>query len=90
MGNHDSWPYQRNSDGSFNQSATPIGDQYFAATFGDLLNVSSEHSLPFGYKIESWPQSTCLNKDYNFQSWFHNYAVVFPNFSESFRILGIE
>ena len=42
LGNHDSWPYKKNPDGTFNQTDTPIGDKIFAEIFKDKLSDKVE------------------------------------------------
>ena len=38
-----------------------------------------------------WPTESCLNKDYNtYNSWFQNFIVSFPNFSEQFKIISLD
>lgn len=80
LGNHDSWPYTRHSDGTFDQSDYATGDQHFAQVFGDILSS----------RAAGWPTQTCLNADTNHPSWFHNFEVSFPSFSPSFKVLGLD
>jgi hypothetical protein len=80
LGNHDSWPYTRHSDGSFDQEEYAIGDQYFAEVFGDVLQS----------RATAWPGRACSNADTNYPSWFHNYEVSFPDFSPSFKVLALD
>lgn len=86
LGNHDSWPYTKTGD-TFNQTKTPVGDQYFAEIFGDILrgDYNTEKA-----EIHGWPTSSCLNGMYGFDSWFHNFEISFPQFSDSFKILGLD
>lgn len=78
LGNHDSWPYTHHSDGTFNQTDTPIGDEYFMQQWGDILS-GKKYTGPTAPKVTRWPGSSCLNGDYpTFNSWFHNYVVSFP------------
>ena len=80
LGNHDSWPYTRHSDGSFDQADYALGDQYFAEVFGDVLQA----------RTAAWPGKACTNQDTQQPSWFHNYEVSFPEFSSSFRVLALD
>jgi hypothetical protein len=80
LGNHDSWPYTRHSDGTFNQTDTPIGDMYFAEIFGDILQTATE----------AWPTAPCPNQDFDISSWFHNFEVNFPSFSKYFKVLALD
>lgn len=80
LGNHDSWPYQRYSDGSFNQTEYAVGDRYFYEVFGDILEE----------KTEKWTGASCLNQDTGHESWFHNYEVTFPSFSSIFKVLSLD
>lgn len=88
LGNHDSWPYERHSDGSFNQTETPIGDQYFAEVFGSLLKDGPKGNRGDAI-VSGWPTGTCLNGDFGFQSWHHNYMVQFNSFP-GLVILGLD
>ena len=77
LGNHDSWPYQRNADNSFSQTETPIGDQYFAQVFGERLKEGSKGAAG-AVSVSGWPTSTCLNGNFGFQTWHHNFVLSFP------------
>ena len=95
LGNHDAWPYTSHDDGTFNQTDTPIGDAYFAQVFGDVLssNVADERlaKLYINSSTKNWPSQECHNGYYNtFDSWFHNYDVIFPNFSQDFHFLSLD
>lgn len=80
LGNHDSWPYNRHSDGSFNQSQYAFGDEYFKDVFGDVL----KNGIAWSGK------ESCLNLDTDHPSFFHNYEVNFPDFSPSFKVLALD
>lgn len=88
LGNHDSWPYTRHDD-TFNQTETPIGDQYFADVFGDILAGRSDEQYAHT-RTESWPTKPVPNQDYNYYSWFHNFQVTYPHFSPSLKILALD
>lgn len=97
LGNHDVWPYSKHEDGSFNQTDTPEGDIYFADTFQDVLTqdfVEPDSKLARLYantSIDGWPTSDCLNGDYQtYNSWFHNFKVTFPGFSEAFSFIALD
>lgn len=85
LGNHDSYPYTKHSDGSFNQTEYAMGDQYFGNIFRDVLQ--NEYS---NTNIANWTSELCYNADTSFNSWFHNYEVSFPNFSSNFKILALD
>lgn len=85
IGNHDIWPYSKHDD-TFNQTNTPIGDQYFGDVYGDILSGEKWS----GAVTSSWPTSTCLNADFNYPSWFHNFVVTFPSFSKNFQFLVLD
>jgi 3',5'-cyclic AMP phosphodiesterase CpdA len=95
LGNHDVWPYERHDDNSFNQTDTPIGDTYLAETFGDVLAAKYD-SAPFAalYANSSttdWPQTSCFNGYYKtYDSWFHNFKVKFPLFSDQLNFLALD
>jgi 3',5'-cyclic AMP phosphodiesterase CpdA len=96
MGNHDSWPYKW-TNGTFDQTDSPLGDQYFAEIYGDILaaNYSKMNSTQAArYKsaiISGWPLQTCVNQDNkSVNSWFHNFEISFPEFSDSFKILNLD
>jgi predicted MPP superfamily phosphohydrolase len=86
LGNHDSWPYERHSDGSFNQTETPIGDEYFSKVFGSRLKEGANGKS----YVSDWPTNTCLNGDYGYQTWHHNYVVRFPEVFPNLQILGLD
>ncbi len=88
FGNHDSWPYTRH-DGTFNQTDTPIGDQYFADVFGDIL-VGKKDKQYFNTRTEGWPTQGVPNPDYTYNSWFHNFVVTYPHFSPTFKVLALD
>jgi hypothetical protein len=93
LGNHDSWPYTKHSDGTFNQTDTPIGDKFFADIYGDIL--SGKPSLnPDAYNVaitRNWPLKPCENGYYKtFESWFHNFEVYFPSFSDELRFISLD
>lgn len=95
LGNHDAWPYTSHADGSFNQTDTPIGDQYFAQTFGDILssNISNDYLIKLysDSVTRGWPTESCLNGYYKtFNSWFHNFEVIFPQFSNQLRFIALD
>jgi hypothetical protein len=95
FGNHDSWPYTRH-DGTFNQTDTPIGDQYFAEVFGDILSgetakFMADKSKYAVTRTEGWPSKSCLNQDYKtYNSWLHNFQVSYPLFSKTFKVLALD
>lgn len=86
LGNHDSWPYSRHN-GTFNQSDTPIGDQYFAQVFGSRLKEGKKGKIS---TVSDWPTSSCTNGDYGYQTWHHNFVVQFPNVFPNLKILGLD
>jgi predicted MPP superfamily phosphohydrolase len=95
LGNHDVWPYERHEDGSFNQTDTPVGDAYLADVFGDVLAAKYKDSaiaaLYSNSTTTDWPQAACLNGYYKtFNSWFHNFKVQFPQFSEQLVFLSLD
>ena len=95
LGNHDVWPYTNNADGSFNQTSTPVGDTYFAEVFGDILAAKfSNETLAAQYgktSTRNWPQTDCENGNYpTYNSWFQNFEVQFPQFSDQFRIVSLD
>ena len=88
LGNHDSWPYSRHSDGSFNQTSTPEGDKVFANIFGDIL---SEKTKYLNAKTSLWPTKSVPNGDFpQYESWFHNFVVTFPGFSSKLKFLNLD
>ena len=88
LGNHDSWPYERHSDGSFNQTDTPIGDQYFAEIFGDRLKSGSKGSGGV-VSVSEWPTGTCENGNFGFQTWHHNFVLSFDSLP-TLKVLGLD
>ena len=87
LGNHDSWPYSRHSDGTFNQTDVPIGDQYFAQVFGNRLKEGRKGKIS---SVSDWPTGTCTNGDYGYQTWHHNFIVQFPDVFPNLQILGLD
>ena len=95
LGNHDVWPYNRHYDGSFNQTDTPVGDQYFGEIFVDILsgryNNEKQTTLYANTSIYDWPDSSCLNGYYKtYNSWFHNFEVKFPLFSNELSFIALD
>jgi 3',5'-cyclic AMP phosphodiesterase CpdA len=98
FGNHDSWPYYRHEDDdSFNQTDSPLGDQYFAEIYGDILSgnyskmTAAQAARYTNTVIDGWPTGLCLNQENtSTQSWFHNFELSFPEFSNSFKILNFD
>jgi predicted MPP superfamily phosphohydrolase len=87
LGNHDSWPYKKLSDGSFKQTETPEGDQRFARIFKSRLETGYKHHA----FVSNWPNSTCPNQDYKgVQSWFHNFQVTFPDVFPGLSFLALD
>lgn len=86
LGNHDSWPYHYNN-GTLNQTNSPIGDQYFAEIFGSRLKEGPKGK---NIVVSDWPTETCLNGDYNFQTYHHNFMVRFPDVFPNLQILGLD
>jgi hypothetical protein len=96
FGNHDSWPYKK-FNGTFEQTDSPVGDQYFAEIYGDILagNYSKMNPTQAARYVNSvisgWPTQSCLNQDNkSVNSWFHNFDLSFPEFSDSFKILNLD
>lgn len=88
LGNHDSWPYTRHEDGTFDQTATPEGDVYFKEIFGDKLVDSSS---PSGATTRGWTGSSVTNADFpEYTSIFHNFEVTFPRFSDRLRFVALD
>ena len=58
LGNHDSWPYTRNEDGSFDQTATPIGDQFIISAICTSVWGATERGLQgigrFSLPVAHW------------------------------------
>jgi len=79
LGNHDAWPYSNNPDGTFNQTSTPIGDEYFAQTFKAQLDGSK---IQGNTVVSDWPTASCVNGDFGYQTWHHNFKVSFPAMPE--------
>lgn len=77
LGNHDSWSYSKSSDGTFNQTSTPTGDEIFARVFKSQIDGSKNMDGKSAV-VTDWPTSSCVNGDYGFQTWHHNYKVSFP------------
>jgi len=95
LGNHDVWPYERHEDGSFNQTDTPVGDTYLAEVFGEVLAAKYKDSalavLYNNTTTTDWPQASCLNGYYKtYNSWFHNFKVKFPQFSDQLVFLALD
>ena len=93
LGNHDSWPYVKSADGSFTETDTPIGDQYFTEVFSDIVSgeAYNKKAAPLSTSsTQGWPREACLNQDFGFQSHFHNFYVEFPNFSDKFTFLALD
>ena len=95
LGNHDVWPYTRHDDDNFNQTDVPVGDQYLADVFGDILSQQgiANESLAELYTSSTttdWPSSSCTNKDYGYNSYFHNFCVTFPKFSNDLKFLALD
>lgn len=88
LGNHDSWPYTKAADGTFNQTSTPIGDEYFQQVFHNQINGSKNKAgLPV---VADWPTSSCVNGDYGYQTWHHNYKVSFPSIMPELTFLALD
>jgi hypothetical protein len=89
IGNHDSWPYTRAADNTFTQTDTPVGDEYFAKTFGERLTEGDKGSAEGGVSVRAWPTASCKNGNFGFQTWHHNFIVEFkalPNL----KVLGLD
>lgn len=41
-------------------------------------------------RTKGWPSGPSLNKDFNYDSWFHNFIVEFPDFSPKFKFLNLD
>ncbi|CAF1490952.1 unnamed protein product [Rotaria sordida] len=65
IGNHDQWLYN-----STWEDIAPVGDQFFAATFKDILNQPN---------IINYPNGTVWNPIHSCQSWFQNYRLQLHN-----------
>jgi len=89
IGNHDSWPYTKAADGSFNQTGTPVGDEYFAQVFKSRLDGGS-NSEGVGAVVTAWPTSACTNGDYGYDTWHHNFKVSFPNAMPGLTFLALD
>ena len=90
LGNHDSWPYSSHN-GTFNQTDTPIGDQYFADVFGDILKTNGIHDVPDVSATTGWVGEPCLNQNYpTYNSFYHNFEVSFPSFSSKLKIVCLD
>lgn len=87
MGNHDAWPYSKNSDGSFNQTDTPVGDEFFTKTFRAQLNGQIQQGQAV---VSDWPQKACKNADFGFQSHFQNFKIKFPNLIPELTLLNLD
>lgn len=87
IGNHDSWPYERHADGSFSQTDTPTGDEFFAAVFGERLKEGPKGDG--GVWVSGWPTSSCVNGNFGFNTWHHNFVLTFPAF-ENFKVIGLD
>ena len=91
LGNHDSWPYVKFENGSFAETETPIGDQFFTEVFSDIVSGELYNKKFFSTsKTLGWPKESCLNQDFGFQSHFHNFYVEFPKFSDKFTLLALD
>lgn len=88
LGNHDSWPYEKKSDGTFTQSSTPIGDEYFAQTFSERLNAGPKDKSG-EVTVSDWPTASCKNGDFGFQTWHHNFIVQFKSL-QNLKVLGLD
>ena len=89
LGNHDSWPYTKAADGTFNQTDTPIGDEYFSQVFKNQLD-GSKNTVGAGAVVTDWPTSSCINGDYGYQTWHHNYRVSFPTIMPELTFLALD
>lgn len=87
LGNHDSWPYQRHADGSFNQTDAPIGDYYFTQVFGEKLKSGRKGNKAV---VSQWPGQACTNGDFGYQTWHQNFIVTFPEIMDNLVILGLD
>jgi hypothetical protein len=86
-GNHDSWPYERHGD-TFNQTNTPEGDKIFSEVFGDILSERRRYPTA---KTSDWPSGSVVNGDFpQYESWFHNFVVSFPLFSDKLKFLNLD
>lgn len=79
LGNHDVWPYSKNPDGTFNQTSVPLGDEYFAQTFKTQLDGTQQQGSTI---VSDWPAASCVNGDFGYQTWHHNFRVSFPSMPE--------
>ena len=54
--------------------------------FGNQLKAGlTEHAT-----VTAHPTSTCLNGDFGFQTWHHNFVVSFPKMFSNFYLLGLD
>ena len=98
LGNHDSWPYTKAADGSFNQTSKPVGDEYFAQVFKSRLDGSTNSkgggsgssSGGGGAVVTGWPTSPCPNGDYGYDTWHHNFKVSFPDTMPELTFLALD
>ena len=87
MGNHDAWPYTKGPDGSFNQTDTPVGDEFFTRVFGAQLNGSKQQGDAV---VSDWPAQPCSNADFGFESHFQNFKVRFPSRMPELSFLALD
>jgi len=75
IGNHDMWPYYRNSDGEWSEADSPIGDEYFEEIFSPVFA-----SLASGFPSFTKAPVPCYNPEHDITSYFINYAFDFAGY----------
>ena len=85
LGNHDSWPYAMDSNGTFTQDDAPNGDKHFVDIFRDIffpLNRKSRPDVSTTFTIEHFAESAVPNGDFpGIETWHTNYVVTFAALS---------
>jgi len=90
LGNHDSWPYVPGANGTFTQTDTPIGDEYFMQTFKNQLVPGAKPNADGNAVVSDWSGAeSCVNGDYGFQTYHHNFKVTFKS-EPSLVLLGLD
>ncbi|MFH1437863.1 MAG: metallophosphoesterase [Pseudomonadota bacterium] len=69
IGNHDMWPYSKNSEGEWVEADGPIGDRYFHEVFASTFDALAEE---FPSLVKS--ETPVYNPEFEMESYFVNFA----------------
>ncbi|MBU4219631.1 MAG: metallophosphoesterase [Actinobacteria bacterium] len=87
MGNHDTWPYYKNTSGEWVNNYYPIGDQYFREVFGGHIDAIRDSGFFAGWDdgtrntaIWNGEADTVGGADEGCNSYFANYSFDYAGY----------